>query len=391
MDDLLKEAIADAKAVRETALQNAKIALEEAFTPKLQSMLSKKIQSEVESEEEGEYEEDEEGGEEEAPAPEAGGEEGGEGEKDVDVEVPEDSEEEGEEEVPAEEAEEVPAEEDEEETDEDLDLEAIIRELEAEEEGGEEEPAEEGDEEEVDETIEVNGVRYQPIKEEEDEDGEEVAENNDVSSGIGTGDNKQPAPKANKEDTEDPEGDSTNSQKMGEGLGTDTANTSDRKSPGKEVEEEVDLEEVLKMLGEDGDDDDDEGGEEVAAENTQLKSDLGEHRKVIKFLKSKLNEVNLLNAKLLFTNKLFKNFNLSNDQKMRVVETFDRASSLREVKLVYSTIAESFGYAGSNTISKSYAITENASKPIASTKSSKKVISEGEDMAARFKKLAGIL
>ena len=39
MDDLLKEAIADAKAVRETALANAKIALEEAFTPRLKSML----------------------------------------------------------------------------------------------------------------------------------------------------------------------------------------------------------------------------------------------------------------------------------------------------------------------------------------------------------------
>ena len=59
MDDLLKEAIADAKAVRETALENAKIALEEAFTPRLQSMLSKKIQSEIEVEE-GEHEDDEE-------------------------------------------------------------------------------------------------------------------------------------------------------------------------------------------------------------------------------------------------------------------------------------------------------------------------------------------
>ena len=48
MDDLLKEAIADAKAVRETALENAKIALEEAFTPRLKSMLAKKIQSEIE-------------------------------------------------------------------------------------------------------------------------------------------------------------------------------------------------------------------------------------------------------------------------------------------------------------------------------------------------------
>ena len=54
MDDLLREAIADAKAVRETALANAKIALEEAFTPRIQSMLSKKIASEMEDKEETE-------------------------------------------------------------------------------------------------------------------------------------------------------------------------------------------------------------------------------------------------------------------------------------------------------------------------------------------------
>ena len=61
MDDLLKEAIADAKAVRETALENAKMALEEAFTPKLQNMLSKKIQMEMEDEDEmkeGEHEDE---------------------------------------------------------------------------------------------------------------------------------------------------------------------------------------------------------------------------------------------------------------------------------------------------------------------------------------------
>ena len=45
--NLLKEAIADAKAVRETAIANAKLALEEAFTPKLQSMLSNKIEEEL--------------------------------------------------------------------------------------------------------------------------------------------------------------------------------------------------------------------------------------------------------------------------------------------------------------------------------------------------------
>ena len=56
MDDLLKEAIADAKAVRETALENAKMALEEAFTPRLQNMLSQKIQTEMEDEDEMEKE-----------------------------------------------------------------------------------------------------------------------------------------------------------------------------------------------------------------------------------------------------------------------------------------------------------------------------------------------
>ena len=50
MDNLLKEAIADAKAVRETALANAKLALEEAFTPRLKSMLAKKIQDDLQSE-----------------------------------------------------------------------------------------------------------------------------------------------------------------------------------------------------------------------------------------------------------------------------------------------------------------------------------------------------
>ena len=73
MDDLLKDAIADAKAVRETALANAKLALEEAFTPRIQSMLSQKIQSEIEDEDEVAdademaHEEGEDHDEEEAP------------------------------------------------------------------------------------------------------------------------------------------------------------------------------------------------------------------------------------------------------------------------------------------------------------------------------------
>ena len=183
-------------------------------------------------------------------------------------------------------------------------------------------------------------------EEEEDEveegDEEEVEESNDVSSGIGAGDNKQPAKNANDDNTDDP-----GKGKLSEDL------------------DDVDLDEVLKALSEE------EDAEEEKDEIEELKSDLAEHRSVVKELREKLNEVNLLNAKLLFTNKLFRKYGLNNEQKMKVVEQFDRASNLREVKLVYSTLGESFG-AARNEINESKGA---ASKPVASTKSDKKVIS----------------
>ena len=122
-------------------------------------------------------------------------------------------------------------------------------------------------------------------------------------------------------------------------------------------------------------------------EVSELKSDLAEHRSVIETLRGKLNEVNLLNAKLLFTNKLFRKYGLNNEQKMKVVEQFDRAATLREVKLVYSTLGESFGVAR-NEINESKG---SASKPIASTKSEKEVITESSDLRDRFKKLANLI
>ena len=156
-------------------------------------------------------------------------------------------------------------------------------------------------------------------------------------------------------------------------------------------EDDIDLEEILKALSE-GDEEDAEAAEEQVS---KLTSELDEHRKVVKYLRGKLNEVNLLNAKLLFTNKLFRAHGLTNEQKLKVVETFDRATNLREVKLVFSTLAESFGSKTANA-SKPKPIKENkgtASKATASTKpkSTPKVIEEGFDMKQRFQKLANIL
>ena len=341
MGDILKEAIADAKAVRETALENAKMALEEAFTPQIKSMLSAKLKEEEDDKEEGRHEE----GEHEDEAEEGEHEEGmredddeaeeGEHEEGMREEDDEDEAEEGMREEDDDEAEEGRHEEDDD-MEEDLDLEAVIKELEAELSEGEDddEDAEEGrgmkesDEieegEEIEEEYEIDEAAL-----EEDEELEEV----DKSSDIGKSDNKD-------SDTD-----------KSSGIG---------------------------------------GGDNKLSE---VQAELKEYKEAVSFLKDKLHEVNILNAKLLFTNKLFKQYSLDNNQKLKVVETFDRAQTTREIKLVYSTLAEQFGDNGSIVTKKS--ISESASKAVASTKPSKettkKVISEEVQVADRFRKLAGLI
>ena len=117
--------------------------------------------------------------------------------------------------------------------------------------------------------------------------------------------------------------------------------------------------------------------------------ELEEAYKTIKSLKATINEVNLLNAKLLFSNKLFRSNDLKESQKMKVIETFDRANSVREVKLVYTTLAESFkGY----TPKRAKKITEGfASKASRSTAPKKGAIVESSNFSNRMKKLAGLL
>jgi len=398
MDDLLREAIADAKAVRETALENAKIALEEAFTPRLQSMLSKKIAAESEDAEENEMDaeesedheemrgmEEEEAEEMEMDAEESemdaeesedheemreeseDAEETEDAEEEDSVEESEDAEEEDsvEESEDAEEEDSVEEQEDAEEEDE-LDLESVLAELEKDlDDEDQVEEMEDKDEEEMDES--------------EDKEEDEKMDENDVSSDIGKSDNKV-NPKAN---------DSTGAGQGPEGEGSDKkAGTElvDHKVVKEEEdaeESDLDLDEVLRALTEE------EAEEQDAEENEKLKSEIKEHRKVIHFMRSKLNEVNLLNAKLLFSNKLFRAFGLNNNQKLKVVETFDRTKNLREVKLVYATLAESFKRPGKRL---SESVTKgSSSKPVRSTKPVKEVLSEGQELRNRFKKLANIL
>jgi hypothetical protein len=153
----------------------------------------------------------------------------------------------------------------------------------------------------------------------------------------------------------------------------------------EEVDEEIDLDEIIKALTEEeGMEDEDE---EVAEEMEDEDSELEEYKKTVLYLKNKLSEVNLLNAKLLYTNKLFRSRNISEAQKMKVIEQFDRTTSVREVKLVYSTFAESIKR---KPVNESRRVSK-ASKPVASTKSKKPIIGENTDFKARMKKLANII
>ncbi len=80
---------------------------------------------------------------------------------------------------------------------------------------------------------------------------------------------------------------------------------------------------------------------------------------------------------------------MSNDQKLKIVETFDRAQTTREIKLVYSTLAESYKDNGNE--KKKEPVKEFASKKSGGTAPKTKIITEESQVADRFKKLAGIL
>jgi len=364
MDDILKEAIADAKALRATALENAKIALEEAFTPRLKSMLSQKIQSE-----------DEEYGEGEGEVGSGDGHMEAEDEHDVEERMHGEDEDELEERMK------------------DEDEEEVSEEMEDSEEGEEMEEMEAPEEEEMEDDGEhMEEEEGEHMEDEEDElDLEsvirELEEELDTSD-IGDAENKEPSERASDSSevgAQGPEGEGTDEE-----GGKENSEDEVVKEPVTEADEmededdDIDLEEVIKALSEEEGMEDEEEEDKVDEMQTQLK----EYKDTIGYLREKLNEVNLMNAKLLFTNKLFRGFGLNNNQKLQVVEQFDRTKNLREIKLVYTTLAESFKGNGNKRVNESKG---QASKAVASTEPKKEVLSEGMEMKNRFKKLANLI
>ena len=341
--DLLKEAIADANAVKQTALANAKIALQEAFAPRIQRMISDQIENELDGEEEMPAEDP-------AMDPTAGEEMPPEGDdftwtddslsatvggNDYDFTVGMGGEDEMSDEMTDEMPEEMPASDEEmgaeynEGMHDDLDLEEIIRELE-----GDAEMDMATDTEIVDEYADTDENMYE----------EEMA----------------------------PEGD----ESMDDIIEAILREAEEGDSPyGPPVEKTDDLSEEL---------------EDTKEELADTEEKLTEAYNTVKKLKSIINEVNLLNAKLLYTNKLFRNYELSENQKMKVIENFDRATNTREVKLVFTTIAESFKRPTTKRVVKE-SLASRAVNTTAPSTATRQVLGEGFELANRWKKLAGLL
>jgi len=322
--EFLKEAIADAKTVKESAIANAKVALEEAFSPQLKSMLASKL------EEMDKYEED-----------------------DVKEEV-----EEAKNEIEEETIEETISEE-KEEMDEEMDLDEILNELEKEEVKEDdlslEEELTEAEEDEVEETEEET-EEVETEEEDEDIDLEDMSEE-DLKSFI--------------EDVIE------DMVKAGELEAGEAVEDNDEDEMEMDVDMDVEIESEEEVVAEEKDD-----------YMEEVKKELDEAYATINSLNSELNEINLLNAKLLYSNKIFKSKSLNESQKVKVLGAFDKASSVKEVKLVFETINGNFKTKKTKQISEN--MIGSASKATLTPKVNKKPIVESNEMVARFQKLAGI-
>jgi len=357
-NDLLKEAIADAKAVKETAIANAKLALEEAFTPHLKSMLSAKLEEmDKEDVDEGydKYEED-----------------------DVKAEMysKDDMKEERED-----------MDEAKEELDE-IDLDELLAELEL----------DEDKRTDAEEEGYLDGMRDE--KEDLKEDERTDAEEEGYKDGM----------KDEKEDMEDKDDEEIDLEDMSEDdlkgfiedvikdlVADGTIEAGDEAMEDEEdvvdvedvedvedVDVDIELDEMTKKEKAEGDDRKKDDKIEAETEKMRFKEALDE----IDALKVELNEVNLLNAKLLYTNKIFKSKNLSEDKKVRVLKAFDKASSVKEAKVVFETLNEGLA---SKAIPKYNTVKGAASKATGVITEAKKPIIESNDVYNRMRKLAGLI
>jgi len=369
--NFLKEAIADAKAVKESAIANAKVALEEAFSPQVQAMFASKLEEmEKEDKMEESYDDVDEAEitEKKEYMTKKEKREGDDRKSDNKAET---------------ETEKMRKLKEEDE----LDLDEILAELEK------DEDLEENKRTDAEEEGYLDGMRDEKadLKEDERTDAEEEG----YEDGM----------KDEKEDMDDEDIDledmseddlkkfiedviedmvSAGEIEAGESFEDDVDVDVDEEGD-IEIEDEEDVEVEVTEAKEEVDEGDDEMYE--------VKKDLDEAISTIETLKSELNEINLLNAKLLYTNKVFRGKNLTEAQKVKVLGAFDKAETVKEVKLVFETLNSSVKAKATNkSITEGARAKGSASNLTATPKVTKKQpIVESNEMVNRFKKLAGLI
>jgi len=395
--NLLKEAIADAKAVKETAIANAKLALEEAFTPHLKSMLSAKLQEMDEDEEVKEeveldemdavsfrrknspsHEMDADGGPVNPVPHKVGKSTIQEDEIDEEVNLDElldelaedartDAEEEGYKDGMKDEKE-------------DKDFMKEDARTDAEEEGykdGEKDEKEDMEDDMEDEEIDLEDMSEDDLKSFIEDVISDMVSAGEIEPG-----EEFVEDEVEVEDVEDVEVEDD----VDVDIEIDEAKKEEVDEAKKEEVDEAKKEEVDEMSdpvmrhGEKGDDE-----VEKETEKMRFKEVMSE----IEALKSELQEVNLLNAKLLYTNKIFKEKNLAESKKVKVLKAFDKAETVRDAKSIFETLNEG--------ILDTPAINESIKKGSASKatglepKAEKQPIIESNDVYNRMRKLAGLI
>ena len=407
------DAVAEAKEIRETALANAKLALEEAFTPQIQSMLEKKLSEEADDLDEAKDDMDEAKAKDMDEAKEntdesvtnedarTDAEEEGykDGIKDTKADIKKAMKSIKQEGMDDDDAKNEDARTDAEEEGyldgkRDSSIGGVTRKIEKDkfEETAE---VEEGAIEEIDldellaelEAAETTSETAEPTVTEEDESEDERADVDKFEYEKGK--------EAGKADDEDEVGEITVDELrdiirdvitdvMGGGEESEEIEmTSDEEEIEIDEKKDADMDEAKKA------DMDEEKMPSQAEMETmgETKAELNEAIEVIKTLKSELNEVNLLNAKLLYVNKLFRNKTLTEAQKVKVINAFDRAETVKEVKNIFETIKDSITTNAKKSIQENRGFASKA----AGVAPQKQPIVEGDDFVARMQKLAGII
>ena len=340
--DLFKQAIAEAKSIREAAITNAKEALEETLTPHLKDMLAAKLQEMEDSAVEEVVNESEvEETIEEAPAKEKNPMEAHD-EENEGVEV---------EEAMKDDADPMEAAEDDSEESED-------------EAGGEEEVEAEVEDEDIEvkdmEVDDLKNLIRDIIAQEMGDGGEEELDGNDMDAGAEM----------------EPEMDDMEVGAEDEEIDLDELLAELESATNEEIEEVTEVEEAMK-----------DGKKDEA--NAEDNSELTEALNTIETLQNQLQEVNLLNAKLMYVNKVFKANNLSESQKVNIIAAFDKAETVKEVKLVFETVSDNVVTKKTTKVNESKL--GMASKATGTTAAKPEVISEVSSAVQRMQKLAGII